>query len=129
MKRIRQTEARRILTAYCEKLTGKPPSTFKITKERNENGKSLNWWMENRDAVDSWDGPRSRAYLQAYVEIAGPIFFGSGIPLHDGFLQPDRGVMKRLFEAGAVTLDEKTSKIIINNKGRELIGSVLEETP
>lgn len=84
-------------------------------------GGNLNWWLENRDTIEPWDGPRSRAYLTAYVEIAGPIFFGTGIPLHDGYLQPDRGVMKRLLDTGAVTLDKAKFRFSLNDKGRHLI--------
>ncbi|GAA0575977.1 hypothetical protein GCM10009416_13370 [Craurococcus roseus] len=47
--------------------------------------------------------PRTKAYLRAYVRIAGarPIF-AKGIPLEDGYLLLDRGVMKALLLAGHV---------------------------
>ncbi len=119
---MREREARRILKGYCLRETGDPPSTSQVTRDLNRNGRDETWWLENMSTCPPWDGARTKAYFKAYVEIAGERFFGTGIPIHDKYLQPDRAVMKSLLEAGCVTLDR--GKFVVTSKGQELLSSI-----
>lgn len=117
------TEARQILDKLCIKLDGKPASTNKQPSDfRNPDGAERSWWTANDESCPRFDSPRCRAYLQAYIDIAGPTFFGTGIPLKRRYLHPDRGVMKALLIEGCVTLGERTPGLFeLTEKGKKLI--------
>ena len=116
-------EAKKILNALCLKLDGKPASSNKYKSEApNPAGAQEAWWIENDDTYPPFDSPRCKAYLRAYIEIAGPVFFGSGIPLDRGLLHPDRGVMKAMLLAGCVTIGvTKRGLFELTQKGKDLI--------
>ena len=64
-------------------------------------------------------------YLAAYVLIAGPLFYGTGIPLDRDLLHPDRGVMKSLLLAGCVEIGQTRPGLFeLTAKGRELIAGL-----
>lgn len=118
------SEARSILDDFCQRMDKKPASTNKAAKKKpNPAGNSETWWLAHNGATPAFDSDRSKAYLSAYVEIAGPYFLGSGIPLEDGFLWPDRGVMKAMLKAGCVKLGaSKQGLFELTPKGRKLVG-------
>lgn len=98
-------DARTLLDNLCLLLDGKLASTNKNPSEQpNPSGLEAAWWIENDEKFPPFDGPRCRAYLRAYAEIAGPVFYGSGIPLERGLMHPDRGVMKAMLLAECVTI-------------------------
>ena len=108
---MRFLEARSILDEECIKADGKPASTNKApSKSQNEAAADEGWWLKNCGSVPPYDSPRTQAYLRAYMRIAGerPIF-AKGIPLEDGYMWPDRGVMKALLMADCVTLIARPS--------------------
>ncbi|MGY3496763.1 HNH endonuclease [Bradyrhizobium sp. USDA 4502] len=123
------SEARSILDNFCQRIDNKPASTNKTSKTKpNPYGNSEAWWLAHK-GTPSFDGDRSRAYLSAYVEIAGPHFYGSGIPLEDGYMYPDRGVMKAMLHAGCVTIGKSEQGLFeLTPRGRKLI-SVTEIDP
>jgi hypothetical protein len=108
------------------RLDGKEASTNKSKSDKvNHNGTQEVWWLENNETVPQFDSPRSKAYLRAYVEIAGPMFYGSGIPLESGLMHPDRGVMKAMLQSGCVTLGKsKRGLFELTPKGNDLISGI-----
>ncbi|MET3364247.1 HNH endonuclease [Bradyrhizobium ottawaense] len=116
-------EARSILDDLCHRLDKKPASTNKTLKKKPHlDGNSEAWWLAHKGATPAFDSNRSIAYLAAYVEIAGPHFYGSGIPLEDGLMYPDRGVMKSMLHGGCVTIGKnKPGLFELTPKGRKLI--------
>jgi hypothetical protein len=119
-------EARQILNELCLRLDGKEASTNKrASQERNLNGVLRSWWVEHDEVCPPFDSPRSKAYLAAYVLIAGPLFYGTGIPLDRDLLLPDRGVMKSLLLAGCVEIGQTRPGLFeLTAKGRELIAGL-----
>lgn len=115
-------EARSVLNDFCQRMDKKPASTNRASKKKpNPDGNVEAWWLAHKGTTPSFDSDRSRAYLSAYVEIAGPHFYGSGIPLENGFLYPDRGVMKAMLQAGCVTIGaNKQGLFELTSKGRKL---------
>ncbi|MCK1580665.1 HNH endonuclease [Bradyrhizobium sp. 168] len=125
-KRKTFRDARKLLNDFCLMLDGKEASSNKhASKAPNVYGAQELWWLENKKPAPPFDSPRSKAYLRAYIEIAGPMFYGSGIPLDRGLLHPDRGVMKAMLEAGCVTLGRNKRGIFeLTPKGNDLIAGV-----
>jgi hypothetical protein len=119
-------EARTLLDSLCLFLDGKPASTNKKQSETpNPNGAEESWWIENDKTSPPFDSPRCKAYLRAYDEIAGPVFYGTGIPLERGLMHPDRGVMKAMLLAECVTLGvAKRGLFELTQKGRDLIAGI-----
>jgi hypothetical protein len=119
-------EARTILNDLCLKLDGKEASTNKSKSEKpNLDGAHEAWWIEHNETSPPFDSPRSKAYLRAYVEIAGPMFYGSGIPLEIGLMHPDRGVMKAMLQADCVTLGKSRRGLFeLTPKGNDLISKI-----
>jgi hypothetical protein len=80
-------------------LDGKEASSNRSASETpNPDGVQESWWLENKETCPPFDSPRSKAYLRAYIESAGPMFYGSGIPLDRGLMHSCRGY-QRLHEA------------------------------
>jgi hypothetical protein len=104
-------------------LDGKPASTnTKPSEKPNRDGEKESWWIENKEASPPFDSARCKAYLRAYAEIAGPVFYGTGIPLERGLLHPDRGVMKAMLLAECVTLGVTRRGLFeLTQKGRDLV--------
>ncbi len=122
-KRLSFAQAAEILNQNCLAANGKPASTNKRAhKDMNAPAKKLDWWLQSVGAVPNHENPRSIAYLRSYIEIAGPLFFASGIPLTDGYLYPDRGVMKAMLLSSCVTLDEADlSTFRLTDAGHQLL--------
>jgi hypothetical protein len=125
-KKMTFREARALLNSLCLMLDGKPASTNKNQSEKsNPNGAEKSWWIENDETFPPFDSPRCKAYLRAYAEIAGPVFYGTGIPLERGLMHPDRGIMKAMLLAECVTLGvTKRSLFELTQKGRDLIAGI-----
>src|SRR5258706_6502153 len=123
LKRKTFRDARKILNDLCLMLDGKEASSNKNASETpNPDGVQESWWLENKEACPQFDSPRSKAYLRAYIEIAGPMFYGSGIPLDRGLMHPDRGVMKAMLQAGCVRFGtSKRGLFELTHKGNDLI--------
>lgn len=124
---MREDEARRVLAAYCRQEHGKEPSTFTVRQAASMERAHAEWWLANPGVTARLnpppDGPRSRAYLKAYVEIAGERFFATGIPLDNGgVLLPDRGIMKSLLRSGYIRLDR--ARFVLTERGEALVSSV-----
>ena len=119
---MRETEAKRLLDAYCLQETGRKASSRRFTKEMNRDGESRDWWLQNIETLPPADGPRTRAYLRAYFEISEQRFFATGVPVLDKYMQPDRAVMKSLLLAEYVVLEK--NRFVLTEKGMSLLQSV-----
>jgi hypothetical protein len=131
-KRKTFRDARNLLNDLCLMLDGKEASSNRNASETpNPDGAQESWWLGNKRPAPQFDSPRSKAYLRAYIEIAGPMFYGSGIPLDQGFMHPDRVVMKALLQADCVTLGKSKRGIFeLTPKGNSLIAGIdLPGTP
>lgn len=127
---MRFSEARAILDEECTKADGKAASTNKApSKCQNEAAADEGWWLENRGSVPPYDSRRTQAYLRAYVRIAGEQrMFAKGIPLEDGYMWPDRGVMKALLMADCVTLVTHPSpRFEVTERGWSLLQNSIRE--
>lgn len=119
-KRIRKHEAKEILERHCG-LAGQGVSSFTVNGTARPEGKERAWWTERMRPTEAADTQRSIAYLRAYVEIAGPYFFATGIGLEGAFLHPDKSVIKRLFDEGFLQLDEASGRFSLTTKGQALL--------
>lgn len=125
-KRKTFRDARKILNDLCLMLDGKEASSNRSASETpNPDGAQESWWLENKKTAPPFNSFRSKAYLRAYIEIAGPMFYGSGIPLDHGLMHPDRGVMKAMLQAGCVTLGRNNRGVFeLTPKGNDLVAGV-----
>lgn len=94
---MKAPEAEKILNEWCQRLTGKPPSTCKMVKTPNAAGLAPGWWLEGKPDHDK-DTARNTAYLVAYLEISGPRIPMIGIKVWDRFLYPHRAIIRSLHE-------------------------------
>ena len=122
MTRMRHFDARKILQKHNEDLGLTPPSSSNPTKQpsnqaQNEEG----YWAGVTDAMATTE--RSKAYLRAYTEIAGPMpIYGTGILLDAGWHMPlDKSVMHRLQRDGFVSFGRQGKKLTfeVSSKGQE----------
>jgi hypothetical protein len=121
---MRFDEARTILNFWTRRFQGKDASTNKVAGgHAREEARQLDWWMLNDEKTPDWRNPRTVAYLTAYVEIAGATFPATGIPLDDGYLWPDRAVMRSLLEARCVAFEREAFRL--TDKGEALIAPML----
>lgn len=85
----------------------------------------MDWWLENQGTCPPANSRRTKAYLAAYLEINEQRFFGTGVPLEGGFMQPDRAVMKTLLLGGYVVLDgAQHGLFVVTESGQDLIRDV-----
>lgn len=119
-------EARKILDDACKKHDGKPASSATRATQPNEDAGEEAWWTENRGSSPPYDSPRSRAYLWAYRQIAGPLpLYAKGLRLDNDFLLLDRGVMKALLLNHAVRfLAGPSPRFEVTPLGQALIESL-----
>lgn len=84
------------------------------------------WWSENQGHVPSVSSPRTRAYVRAYARICGGDHIpAGGILLDDGYMYPDRAVIKSLLLGGYAIFNGVADPAIqLTERGRRL----LEET-
>ena len=109
---MRFEEARAILNRHCRQLDNKEASTNKTPQSGpNRAAAQESWWHENADKTSDWRNARTVAYLCAYVEIAGPRIPMEGIPLDDGYIWPDRAVMRALLDRGCVAVDGEAFRV------------------
>jgi hypothetical protein len=99
-------EARAVLTRHCRQLDHKDASTNTSAQERsNSAAVDRAWWFANAGTTPDWRNARTVAYLCAYVEIAGPRIPMQGIRLDDGYMWPDRAVMRALLDSECLAIE------------------------
>lgn len=91
---------------YCEN-----PASAKTTSSTSwPEAADRSWWFKKNNIIDV-NSPRSRALLHAYITIGGDVFPMIGIPLSDGYLRPDRTLMRSLDRAGWMIMQDGAFKI------------------
>jgi hypothetical protein len=108
-------EARALMDAICRRIDGEPPSSFTTDAHPFEDAASRDWWFAKDDSMDV-SRSRSVAYLTAYSELGGDSFPMMGIPLADGYLRPDRKVMRALAQAGMIEMDGGLFRLTANGR-------------
>jgi hypothetical protein len=99
-------EARAILDRHCRQFDHKDASTNKAVQERpNSAAADRAWWFANTGTTPDWRNARTVAYLSAYVAITGPRISMQGIRLEDGYMWPDRAVMRALLESDCLAVE------------------------
>ncbi|MEJ8570770.1 hypothetical protein [Microbaculum marinum] len=105
-------DARTRLVHWTQFLDGKEASTNKTVKNGpNKSGHAETWWRENSGTTPDWRNPRTVAYFCAYLDIAQGRIRLEGITLDDGYLWPDRAVMRALLESGCVTCGDERFQV------------------
>jgi hypothetical protein len=81
-KKMTFREARNILNNLCLNLDGKEASSNKnVSESLNPDGAQESWWVENNETCPAFENPRCKAYLRAYIEIAGTVRIASDVPV------------------------------------------------
>lgn len=119
MSELRSIEqAKALLDAICLRIDGSPASAKTIAKEPFTEAASKEWWLHLDDIADP-SRNRTVALLTSYVELGGESFPLTGIPLSDGYLRPDRKVMRSLYRAGRV--DIRNGFFVLTDEGRRIV--------
>lgn len=126
MGRLRAIEAWQILCKCCEdRKLGQPSSSRPTQASRNEAANDRSYWAGVSEAMTS-DTERTKAYLTAYIKIAGdaPIY-ATGLLLDRGHMPLDKSVMHRLVRDGYAEFDDnaKPPRFIITPSGKEWLNS------
>ncbi|WP_186420137.1 hypothetical protein [Bosea sp. CS1GBMeth4] len=117
-------EARALLDNWTSRLDGKQASTNKTVKQGpNKHGLEEAWWLENDGKTPDWRNGRTVGYLCAYVELAGGAIPMCGIALEDGFLWPDRAVMRALLLSDCVSC--RNEHFELTDRGHSLVAPFL----
>lgn len=111
-----------ILDKHCFELNGKQASTSTIIEKPQTEYVSKAAWLTNPKPANPAALPRHKAYIRAYMEIAGDNFYGAGIPLSDcKYLRADKAVMKNMLVHEMVELN--AGSFCLTDKGHDFIKS------
>ena len=106
--RPRFIQFRKTLKEWCLALDGAEPSTNKTpAKTPNPEAERIEWWYE-ADAIHDAETSRNLAYLVAYLEVFGPRLPMKGLAVHEGWVYPDRAIMRSLHAAGLLAVEDKS---------------------
>ena len=104
------------LKECCLLIDGKEPSTNKMhNKLPNHDAAHIEWWYEV-DKVHDSETTRNLAYLVAYLEVFGPRLSMQGLGVHEGWVYPDRAIMRSLHAAGM--LEVKGTEFVLTDEDR-----------
>ena len=109
-EQLTTSRAKDLIDTICRRIDGKPASAKTSSARPFSECASPEWWLAADDTM-SVDRNRTTALLTAYVELGGEIFPMTGIPLADGFLRPDRKVMRALVQSGMVMMSDGQFKL------------------
>lgn len=118
MARLRDTEARRVISDELARTGWDTISTFTVQEGRRPASETLAWWHENTPGNETADTARSVAYLRAYLKIGGPKLYAGGLFLERRRLWMDRSIISRLEREGYLAF-----------KGEDLKEPYFELTP
>lgn len=121
--RPRFSNFQKLQTEWCLLIDGKNPSTNKTYNPRpNYDAENLAWWYE-AESIHDGDTTRNLAYLISYLEMFGPRLPMKGLAVHEGWVYPDRAVMRSLHAAGTLVVDDKV--FVLTESGHALIANFL----
>lgn len=110
---------RKTLKEWCLLIDGKEPSTNKThNKLPNHNAAQIDWWYE-ADSIHDSETTRNLAYLVAYLEVFGPHLSMKGLGVHEGWVYPDRAIMRSLHAAGLLAVEG--TAFVLTDAGRAQI--------
>jgi hypothetical protein len=84
-----------------------------------EQGARESFWREGASTKQHWDSGRTAGYIAGYVKFAGPVFPATGIPVQEGFVWLDKGVICSLREGSCIEFADASFRL--TEKGRALI--------
>lgn len=114
---------RKALKEWCLMIDGKEPSTNKTHNPKpNYDAETIAWWYEAETAHDP-ETTRNLAYLIAYLEMFGSRLPMKGFAVHEGWVYPDRAIMRSLHAAGTLTVEDKA--FVLTDDGRAQIAAYL----
>ncbi|MGX1005440.1 hypothetical protein ACSSV6_004032 [Roseovarius sp. MBR-38] len=123
--RPRFSNFRKTLKEWCLLIDGKEPSTNKTYNAKpNYDAETIDWWYE-ADRTHDGDTPRDQAYLVAYLEVFGPVLPMKGLAVHEGWIYPDRAIMRSLHTAGILAVEDKA--FALTDAGRSQIAAHIVE--
>ena len=98
---MRKGEALRVLESELERQGWDNTSSFTVRDTPRDEARHLSWWHEKTPENESSETSRNKAYLSAYLRIAGRDRLQTrGIRLDRGRLWMDRSVISRLERDG-----------------------------
>lgn len=110
---------RKTLKEWCLLIDGKEPSTNKThNKLPNRAAAHIEWWYE-ADTIHDSETTRNLAYLVAYLEVFGPHLSMKGLGVHEGWVYPDRAIMRSLHTAGFLAIEG--TAFVLTDVGRAQI--------
>jgi hypothetical protein len=119
-RRLRNTEARAILSEELAKVGWPSESAFTLKDERRPGAENEDWWHENTPDNERSETKRNLAYLRAYQRIAGDTpMYATGLLLERSRLWMDRSVISRLTRDGYLRFDHigKEAVFVITDSG------------
>ena len=117
--RPRFSNFRKTLKDWCLLIDGKEPSTNKTHNPKpSYDAETIAWWYE-ADTVHDRDTTRNLGYLVAYLEVFGSRLPMKGLAVHEGWVYPDRAIMRSLHAAGALAVEDKA--FVLTDEGRAQI--------
>ena len=123
--RPRFSNFRKTLKNWCLLIDGKEPSTNKTHNAKpNYDAENIAWWYV-ADNVHDGDTTRNLAYLIAYLEVFGPVLPMKGLAVHEGWVYPDRAIMRSLHAAETMAVDDKA--FILTDAGRAQIAAHISQ--
>jgi hypothetical protein len=86
---------------------------------------TIAWWNARPKAAAA-ETPRTRAFMLAYISAVGPEISARGIELDDGWIWPDRDIMKAMLRSGVIEFRSgEVSSFVLTEHGRHfLLGEV-----
>ena len=110
---------RKTLKEWCLLIDGKEPSTNKThNKLPNHDAAQIDWWYE-ADTIHDSETTRNLGYLVAYLEVFGPHLSMKGLGVHEGWVYPDRAIMRSLHAAGLLAVEG--TAFVLTDAGRAQI--------
>jgi hypothetical protein len=120
-------QARTRLNCWTNYFDNKDASTNKRVELQPRLEVTEEWYREHDGTAPDWRSPRTVAYLCAYLEIAGGPIPLAGIRLEDGYLLPDRAVIRTLLNHNFLYCESEALQL--TELGEALIAPLFKLTP
>lgn len=117
-------EAQKIILSNCLKIDGKPNSSNKTVKTQpNTEALDRDWWYAGSSDRDKPPGTRGIALLLSYLQICGDHIPMDGLLLSDGYIWPDRAVIRRFDKFGYIRMENGV--MTLTEEGKSLLAPYL----
>ncbi len=96
-------------------------------RQRLDAGAREDFWREGADTKMHWSSNRTAGYLAGYVEFCRSSRLpGQGIPVNEGFVQLDKGVVCALLVGECLRFDNQSGHLVLTPKGEALIAPFVQ---